>query len=119
MAGLTTHVLDTSKGAPAFNLKIELFKINKLEKNLVGTFITNQDGRVDKPLITEENLEEIEYELLFFVGDYLKNVNVNLDKRLFLDKIPLDLISLINLNIFTFHYFYLLLATVLIEAVKV
>lgn len=42
MAGLTTHVLDTSKGAPAFNLKIELFKINKLEKNLVGTFITNQ-----------------------------------------------------------------------------
>ena len=80
MAGLTTHVLDTSKGAPAFNLKIELFKINKLEKNLVGTFITNQDGRVDKPLITEENLEEIEYELLFFVGDYLKIVNVDLDK---------------------------------------
>jgi len=86
MAGLTTHVLDTSKGAPAFNLKIQLFKINKLEKNLVGTFITNQDGRVDKPLITEDNLEEIEYELLFFVGDYLKNVNVDLDKRLFLDK---------------------------------
>ena len=89
MAGLTTHVLDTSKGTPAFNLKIQLFKINKLEKSLVGTFTTNQDGRVDKPLITEENLEEIEYELLFFVGDYLKNVNVNLDKRLFLDKIPI------------------------------
>ena len=31
----------------------------------------------------------LEYELLFFVGDYLKNVNVNLDKRLFLDKIPI------------------------------
>ena len=46
MAGLTTHVLDTSKGAPAHNLKIQLFKINKLEKNLVGTFTTNQDGRV-------------------------------------------------------------------------
>ena len=89
MAGLTTHVLDTSKGAPAHNLKIQLFKINKLEKNLVGTFITNQYGRVDKPLITAENLEEIEYELLFFVGDYLKNVNVNLDKHLFLDKIPI------------------------------
>lgn len=56
---------------------------------MVGTFTTNQDGRVDKPLITEENLEEIEYELLFFVGDYLKNVNVNLDKHLFLDKIPI------------------------------
>ena len=79
MAGLTTHVLDTSRGAPAHNLKIQLFKINKLEKNLVGTFTTNQDGRVDKPLITEENLEEIEYELLFFVGDYFKDITKNID----------------------------------------
>ena len=86
MAGLTTHVLDTSKGAPAYNLKIQLFKINKLEKNLVGTFTTNQDGRVDKPLITEENLEEIEYELLFFVGDYFKDITKNNDLK-FLDDV--------------------------------
>ena len=32
MAGLTTHVLDTSKGKPASKVKIQLFKINKLEK---------------------------------------------------------------------------------------
>ena len=43
MDGLTTHVLDTSKGKPAVNLKIELYKINNEQKRLIGTFITNDD----------------------------------------------------------------------------
>ena len=89
MAGLTTHVLDTSKGKPAAKLKIQLFKINKLEKFLIGKFSTNEDGRVDEPLISPENIEEVNYELLFFVGDYLKKEYINLDKNLFLDQIPI------------------------------
>ena len=89
MAGLTTHVLDTSKGKPASKVKIQLFKINKLEKFLIGKFVTNEDGRVEGPLISEENLEEINYELLFFAGDYLKKEYINLDKNLFLDQIPI------------------------------
>ena len=32
MAGLSTHVLDTSKGKPAAELKIELYKILDIEK---------------------------------------------------------------------------------------
>ena len=52
MAGLTTHVLDTSKGRPAVNLKIELYKIINEQKELIDTFITNNDGRIDKPLIS-------------------------------------------------------------------
>ena len=89
MAGLTTHVLDTSKGKPASKVKIQLFKINKLEKLLIGKFVTNEDGRVEEPLISAENLEEINYELLFFAGDYLKKEYINLDKNLFLDQIPI------------------------------
>ena len=89
MAGLTTHVLDTSKGKPAAELKIQLFKINKLEKFLIGKFSTNEDGRVDEPLISPENIEEVNYELLFFAGDYLKKEHMNLDKNLFLDQIPI------------------------------
>ena len=89
MAGLTTHVLDTSKGKPASNLKIELFKISQSEKNLIGTFFTNKDGRIDGTLISADDLEETNYELLFFAGDYLKNDNINLNKNLFLDQIPI------------------------------
>ena len=35
MAGLTTHVLDTSKGRPAVNLKIELYKIINEQKKVM------------------------------------------------------------------------------------
>ena len=88
MAGLSTHVLDTSKGKPAVELKIELYKILDMERVLIKTFLTNDDGRIDGPLLSADNLEEIHYELLFFAGDYLKKQNSNL-KHVFLDKIPI------------------------------
>ena len=88
MAGLSTHVLDTSKGKPAVELKIELYKIIETEKVLIKTVSTNKDGRIDGPLLSAESLEEIHYELLFFAGDYVKKQN-NEFKHVFLDKIPI------------------------------
>ena len=88
MAGLSTHVLDTSKGKPAVELKIELYKIFDIEKILIKTVLTNEDGRIDEPLLSAESLEESHYELLFFAGDYLKKQNSHL-KHVFLDKIPI------------------------------
>ncbi len=87
MAGLSTHVLDTSKGKPAVELKIELYKILDTERVLIKTVLTNEDGRIDGPLLSAEKLEEIYYELLFFAGDYQKKQNSEL-KHVFLDKIP-------------------------------
>ena len=88
MAGLSTHVLDTSKGKPAVELKIELYKILDIEKILIKTVLTNEDGRIDEPLLSAVSLEESHYELLFFAGDYLKKQNSDL-KHVFLDKIPI------------------------------
>ena len=88
MAGLSTHVLDTSKGKPAAELKIELYRIIDTKKVLIKTVSTNEDGRIDGPLLSAERLEEIHYELLFFAGDYLKKQNSDL-KNGFLDKIPI------------------------------
>ena len=78
MAGLTTHVLDTSIGKPAHNILIELFFLNNEVKNKILECTTNKDGRVDKPLLTDENLKFGNYELIFHVKDYfLKNKIVN------------------------------------------
>ena len=88
MAGLSTHVLDTSKGKPAAELKIELYKILDAEKILIKTVLTNEDGRIDGPLLSAESLEEIHYELLFFAGDYIKKQSSDV-KNIFLDKIPI------------------------------
>ena len=89
MAGLTTHVLDTSRGKPAANLKIELYEIQDSKKILIDTFFTNEDGRVDKPLLSSNSVKETTYELLFFAGDYLKKENINLKQNLFLNQIPI------------------------------
>ena len=89
MAGLTTHVLDNSRGKPAANLKIELYEIQDSKKILIDTFFTNEDGRVDKPLLSSNSVKETTYELLFFAGDYLKKENINLKQNLFLNQIPI------------------------------
>ena len=89
MTGLTTHVLDTSQGKPANKLKIELFKIEKSEKIYINSFLTNDDGRVDTPLIKEDELEISTYEILFYAGEYLKIQNPKLKSSLFLDIIPI------------------------------
>ena len=88
MAGLSTHVLDTSKGKPAVKLKIELYKLLNTERILIKTVFTNEDGRINEPLLSAKDLDEIHYELLFFAGDYLKKQDSDL-KYIFLDKIPI------------------------------
>ncbi|MDS1348161.1 hydroxyisourate hydrolase [Planktothrix agardhii] len=88
---LTTHVLDTAQGRPVANLKIELWQINSEigERTLLKTAITNKDGRTDIPLLTETELKQGIYELVFAVGDYFKTQYESLDYPLFLDNIPI------------------------------
>jgi len=70
MAGLSTHILDTSIGKPAANVKIELFEDNNPQPTVTCT--TNSDGRTDEPLIRAGHLKAGTYELRFHAGDYFK-----------------------------------------------
>ena len=83
MAGLSTHILDTSRGKPADNIKIELFS-NDSDTSL-GIFTTNSDGRTDQPLIAPGTLKKGTYELHFHAGDYLRANGTSADEILFLD----------------------------------
>ncbi|KGA98819.1 5-hydroxyisourate hydrolase [Alkalihalobacillus alcalophilus ATCC 27647 = CGMCC 1.3604] len=84
MAGaLTTHVLDTSIGKPAAQVKIDLWKLDSEKRFILGTFETNQNGRIDYPLLEGEDLTEGVYELVFYVGTYF-------GKDTFLDKVPIQ-----------------------------
>ncbi|ASS90880.1 hydroxyisourate hydrolase [Aeribacillus sp. FSL K6-2848] len=90
MKGLTTHILDLTHGTPAQNVKIELFSVtdqNETEKQLLKTAFTNENGRVDEPLITEQQLTPGTYELLFYIGDYFKNKGLSLKEPLFLNHV--------------------------------
>ena len=90
MGKLTTHVLDTSKGVPASNMTIELYYLNEGKKELIGSFITNKDGRVDRPLLEGSNLHKGRYELVFHAGTYQKNIDKTDTESQFLNLIPIQ-----------------------------
>ena len=71
MGRLTTHVLDTAAGAPAAGLTIELFRLDGGETRVCRPSRTNDDGRVDGPLLEGDALTAGVYELRFHAGDYL------------------------------------------------
>ena len=79
MSGLTTHVLDTTRGVPAAGMTIELWSLGTAE--LLKTVVTNADGRTDDPLLEVEEFTAGTYELVFHVGDYF-------GERRFLDRVP-------------------------------
>jgi 5-hydroxyisourate hydrolase len=91
MAGgkLTTHVLDTASGRPAAGMKIALYKVSGNSHRKLKDVVTNADGRCDAPLLESNALETGQYELVFFAGDYLREIGAALPDPLFLDQIPI------------------------------
>ncbi len=81
MAGrLTTHVLDLLHGKPAAGMRIDLWAVppddpppalgDTRNIALLKTVVTNQDGRVDGPLLEGDGLVRGNYELVFHVAAY-------------------------------------------------
>ncbi len=71
MTKLTTHVLDTMTGKPAASLRIDLYRIEGSKAQFISSFKTNEDGRVDNPLLQDDNFTLGNYRLDFHAGDYL------------------------------------------------
>ena len=54
MGKLTTHILDTSLGAPAQNVEIKLYQKQNQSISLIKSTQTNEDGRCNEPLLSED-----------------------------------------------------------------
>ena len=85
MTKLTTHCLDTFSGKPAKGIKVDIYTVSG-KKEKINSTILNNNGRSDKALLEGSNFKEGEYELVFFVGDYFKNIT-NLPKIPFLNEV--------------------------------
>lgn len=87
---LSTHVLDTVRGAPAVGIKIELWQVAADNKRtLIKEVKTNSDGRVDAPLLADGEADVGEYELVFFVADYFKASGDKVAEPAFLSVVPI------------------------------
>jgi 5-hydroxyisourate hydrolase len=88
MGRLTTHVLDTAAGRPASGLRLELWALQP-EPRFLKAATTNADGRVEAPLLANDEFADGVYELRFFVGEYLRIHGAALPDPAFLDIIPI------------------------------
>jgi 5-hydroxyisourate hydrolase len=84
---LTTHVLDTARGAPAAGMVIWLYRVSGNSHRKIAEAVTNADGRTDGPILPATAFAPGTYELVFHAGDYLRAMGQT--GPLFLDQIPI------------------------------
>ena len=85
MTKLTTHCLDTFSGKPAKGVKVDVYLVSG-KKQKLNSIKLNNNGRSDEPLLEGSNFKEGQYELVFFIGDYFKNIT-DLPKTPFLNEV--------------------------------
>jgi 5-hydroxyisourate hydrolase len=79
-AGLTTHVLDTSREGPAAGVEVTLQRLDSAGKaETIDRGTTNDDGRLDEALLTAEEMETGTYQLLFDAGAYYREGALRID----------------------------------------
>lgn len=88
MGRLTTHVLDLASGRPAAGLVVELLSVGET-LTVIGKATTNDDGRLDQPILEGAAFTHGIYELRFHAGDYLRTTGAVLSDPPFLDIIPI------------------------------
>ena len=89
MGLLTTHVLDTAQGCPAMGVGIELFRLTGNKREKLTAVVTNDDGRVDGPILADADFQTGTYELVFLAGNYLRASGAPMTDPAFLDEIPI------------------------------
>jgi 5-hydroxyisourate hydrolase len=90
LAGVTTHVLDVSRGQPADGVRVELYELaGGSDRELIADVVTNADGRTDKPLMSADQAHAGQFELIFHAGDYFRRRREELADPPFLDIIPI------------------------------
>lgn len=87
MGYLTTHVLDTAQGRPGHGIRLELSRRTGDTWQLIKEATTNDDGRVDSPLLDGDDFTQGHYQLTFFAADYFRNAGIALSEPAFLDDV--------------------------------
>lgn len=67
---ISTHVLDTSLGAPAANITVALDRIEHHSVMRISSYVTDDDGRIAALVPGDEPLTAGQYRLCFEVATY-------------------------------------------------
>ena len=67
--------MDIYSGKPGKGILVELFYLNDSEKKKITSIKLNDDGRASSPLAEGDIFVKGKYELVFYIGDYFKNIS--------------------------------------------
>lgn len=81
-------MLDLTLGTPARGLTLELWRLDGTAAERLKTVVTNDDGRVEGPLLEGEAFAAGTYELRFMAGDYRRRAGGSSPEPPFLDVVP-------------------------------
>ncbi len=98
-AGLSTHVLDTTRGTPGTGVVVKLYRMNGEKGTLIRTSTTNTDGRVPE-LLTAREMKAGKYQIVFKVGPYFVKNGLKAEAVPFLD----EAVVRFGINDATRHY---------------
>jgi 5-hydroxyisourate hydrolase len=85
---VTTHVLDMMQGKSGAEMRIDFSVFEGDRYRLIETFITNENGRTDVPLLAGNAMTVGRYEMMFYISDYYKTLGVELPDPPFFDRVP-------------------------------
>lgn len=78
MSAITTHILDISTGSPARGISVTLERqISADNWQIIGTGVTDDDGRLRDLLSSDAILQVGNYRLTFDTGNYFFDMQVN------------------------------------------
>lgn len=89
MDRLSAHVLDTSRGAPAAGMRIDLAMLEAERWRPMKSVLANADARTDLPLLADAAMAAGQYRLVFHVAEYFRARGVQLSEPAFLDRVPI------------------------------
>lgn len=69
---ITTHILDTSAGKPAAGVRVSLARVEDTERTIVGSGVTDADGRLRDLIPRAPGLDAGVFELTFETGPYFR-----------------------------------------------
>ena len=88
MSGLTTHVLDLTRGQPAAQIAVSLSRQSGGETQALVETLTDQDGRAR--MLAPSDLTGGAYRLEFGVGAYFRALGAGRDEPAFLEIVVIE-----------------------------
>lgn len=85
--GISVHVVDITRGLPAEGMRVEIFSMSEPEQPIASGLLSDQ-GLLNHPIVEGKECDRGIYEVLFYIGDFYRQLGYSLPDPPFLDVVP-------------------------------